>query len=138
MLNQEKYNENLRGIGEFDGIETMMYDLSRNIKDYVVASGQTHSIREFVELSFKCAGLTGNWDFINGRLPENEVFIVEIPQQHCSLESVKINKSFYRPAEVDVLMGDSGLIRKELGWTPKIQFPDLIRRMVTNDLINVN
>jgi GDPmannose 4,6-dehydratase len=128
MLNQEKYNENLK----------TTCDLSHNIKDYVVSSGETHSIREFVEAAFKAAGISGQWDFINGLSTENETFMVEIPQQHCLLEAVKINKSFYRPAEVDVLMGNSKLIRKELGWAPKIHFSDLISRMVKNDILNIN
>ncbi len=88
-----------------------------------------------MELAFKCAGYSGNWGFINGTSPENETFIIKTDNE--LIESVKINKEFYRPAEVDILLGNSELIRKELGWKPKINFEVLVSRMVENDLKNV-
>ena len=104
-------------------------------KDYVLSSGETHSIREFVELAFKSAGYLGNWDFINGTSPEHETFIIKTNNE--LVEAVKINKEFYRPAEVDILLGNSELIRRELGWKPNINFESLVSRMVENDLRNV-
>ena len=99
-------------------------------KDYVLSSGETHSIREFVELAFKSAGINGSWLKIDDT-PESEVFV------NGTDVLVRINPLFYRPAEVDLLLGSSDLVRKELGWEPHINFKELVNRMVHNDLINV-
>lgn len=77
--------------------------------DYVVASGETHSVREFCELAFDCAGL----DY----------------QKY-----VHIDKQYYRPAEVDLLIGDSTKARNVLGWKPKYTFQELVKEMVESDL----
>ena len=78
-------------------------------RDYVVATGETHTVREFAELAFKAAGL--NWE-----------------------EHVVIDPALMRPAEVDQLVGDASLARADLGWEPTIRFPDLVGRMVRSDL----
>jgi len=77
--------------------------------DYVVATGETHSIREFVELAFGHAGL--EWQ-----------------------KYVVIDPAFMRPAEVDLLLGDAGKAREKLGWQPTVTFPELVQRMVDGDL----
>jgi GDPmannose 4,6-dehydratase len=77
--------------------------------DYVVATGETHSVQELVELAFAHAGL--DW------------------RRH-----VVIDPSLLRPAEVDVLLGDATKARHRLGWAPKLGFVDLIRLMVDADL----
>ncbi|MBA3297521.1 MAG: GDP-mannose 4,6-dehydratase [Acidobacteria bacterium] len=77
--------------------------------DYVIATGATHSVGQLVELAFGHAGL--DW------------------RKH-----VKIDPAFLRPAEVDLLMGDSSKARQQLGWTPKVDFEALIKMMVTADL----
>tara|TARA_R100001163_G_scaffold18764_1_gene16553 strand:+ start:4160 stop:5194 length:1035 start_codon:yes stop_codon:yes gene_type:complete len=97
-------------------------------KEYVLSSNETHSIKEFVELSFEAAGIEGRWEGEG----LNEKYV-------CSLDSdelVVINKDFYRPAEVALLYGDSNPIRKELGWAPEISFKELVSRMVRKDLNN--
>ena len=77
--------------------------------DYVVATGETHSVREFCEEAFSCVGL--DWkDF------------------------VKADPKYLRPAEVDVLLGDASKARRELGWTPNVTFKQLVRLMVEADL----
>jgi len=76
--------------------------------DYVVASGETHSVREFAELAFGVAGL------------DYRDHVVTDPQ-------------FYRPAEVELLLGDSTKARAELGWSPGIGFKELVREMVESD-----
>jgi len=131
MLNQEKYNEKL------GGIETMVHDLSKNIKDYVISSGETHTIREFVELSFDCAGIDGMWfGSINGdHFTERFVFVDGFVIPDYVL--VKINPKFYRPDEPITLVGDSTSVKTELGWNPKISFDQLVCRMTKNDLTNV-
>ena len=77
--------------------------------DYVIATGETHSVREFCELAFSEAGL----DF----------------QKY-----VTTDERFYRPAEVDLLVGDSTKARKALGWEPRYSFRELVRQMVESDL----
>ena len=77
--------------------------------DYVIATGETHSVREFLELAFHCAGL--DWR-----------------------KYVDIDARYYRPAEVDLLIGDYSKARKKLGWEPKIKFQDLVQLMVEADV----
>ena len=77
--------------------------------DYVVATGERHSVREFVEASFGLLEL--DW------------------RQH-----VRIDERYLRPAEVDILQGDAGKARTQLGWKPKISFEELVKMMVTSDL----
>ena len=83
-------------------------------KDYILASGETHSIREFVEEAFRCAKINGRWI---GK-DKSSVFVHSYKENQIPL--VKVNPEFYRPAEVDLLIGDSTPIRKELKWKPKI------------------
>ena len=77
--------------------------------DYVVATGETHSVREFVQLAFNHVGL--NWE-----------------------DYVVIDPRFYRPAEVDILLGDPTKAKNELGWTPTTTLKELVERMVESDL----
>lgn len=103
--------------------------------DYVLASGEAHSVREFVEAAFKEAGVEGFWTgegvdekfFLCNHLQENIIGINPNPL-------VIINPKFYRPAEVELLIGDSTPARKELGWNPKISFHQLVKKMVNHDL----
>ena len=105
-------------------------------KDYILASGETHTIREFVELAFKSAGINGKWSFAGAvsdqRSLENEVFTKDTGEM-----LTKINPKFYRPAEVEILLGDPGLAKKELGWKPKTSFEELVIKMVNHDLNEV-
>lgn len=107
-----------------------------NPKDYILASGEMHTIREFVELAFKFAGIYGKWEFcgitINNKDPEDEIF-----RKDTGEILVKINPKFYRPAEVDLLLGNSDAARKELEWKPKTSFDELVSKMVINDLNEV-
>ncbi len=77
--------------------------------DFVVATGETHSLREFCEAAFGLVGL--DWR-----------------------EHVVVDPAFYRPAEVDLLVGDASRARTELGWAPTVGFHDLVRLMVEADL----
>jgi GDPmannose 4,6-dehydratase len=97
-------------------------------KDYILSSGETHSIREFVELAFKHAGIYGFW---RGEGLE-ETYGYEDKSKWITL--VKINEEFFRPADVNLLLGDSTPIREELGWKPKISFDSLVKRMVQWDI----
>jgi GDPmannose 4,6-dehydratase len=118
MLNQEFYNDNYSGIPE----------------EYVFSSNETHSIKEFVELSFKCVNINGYWKNKIDDNPINEKFYFINNNEEIIL--VEINPSFYRPLEVELLFGDSSRVRKELKWTPSVSFLQLIEKMVKNDLYN--
>ena len=105
-------------------------------KDYVLSSNETHSIREFIEKGFAAANIFGVW---NGSGTEEQFSITTkcaITNNSQSSVLVKINPKFYRPAEVDLLWGDSTPARKELGWNPKISFDKLVSRMVSYDIDN--
>jgi GDPmannose 4,6-dehydratase len=78
--------------------------------DYVVATGETHAVREFVELAFEAVGIP-NWQ-----------------------DYVVIDQRFFRPAEVDLLVGDPTKARTKLGWQPEVTFEQLVRLMVEADI----
>lgn len=78
--------------------------------DYVIATGENHTVREFCEAAFKVVGIT-NWQ-----------------------KYVKTSKEFTRPAEVDFLIGDAAKAKKVLGWQPKVTFGELVQMMITADI----
>ena len=78
--------------------------------DYVISTGETHSIREFLDLAFARVGVR-DWS-----------------------DKVFVDPQFFRPAEVDLLIGDSTKAREQLGWTPKVSFAELVAAMVDSDL----
>lgn len=94
--------------------------------DYVLATGETHSIREFVELSFKEIGVTIQWQGTGS----DETGV----DAESGRTLVKINPEFFRPAEVDLLLGDPSRAENELGWERKVDFPGLVKLMVEHDL----
>jgi GDPmannose 4,6-dehydratase len=93
-----------------DYVEAMWRILQQDKpSDYVIATGETHSVREFCEEAFGAVGL--DWK-----------------------EFVKVDAKYFRPAEVDILLGDPSKARRELGWTPKVTFKQLAKLMVEADL----
>ena len=103
-------------------------------KDYVLSSNKTNSIKDFIDLAFEHAKIEGVWIGLdkNSRyiIPNYVADITDIRSQVL----VEINQAFYRPAEVDILLGDSTPARKELGWSPKTSFSQLVKKMVDNDI----
>lgn len=95
-------------------------------KDYVLSSNETHSVKEFVQKAFDFAGVPGLWSG-EGMDEKFRLF-----QENTVL--AEINEKFYRPAEVDLLLGDSTPAREELGWKPKISLDKMIESMVQKDL----
>jgi GDPmannose 4,6-dehydratase len=93
--------------------------------DYVIATGETHSVREFCELAFEIAGLPIHWQGSG----ENEVAV-----DGDGVERIRIDPRYFRPAEVDVLLGDASYAQAKLGWAPKVGFAELVRMMVEADL----
>ena len=94
--------------------------------DYVLATGENHSVREFVELAFKNVGRSIDWQG-NGI---NEQGI----DRASSEVVVKIDPRYYRPTEVDTLLGDPSKAKKELDWECTISFEDLVSEMVQEDI----
>ena len=99
-------------------------------REYVLSSNETHTVKEFVELAFAAAGIEGVWFGDPGTI--NEVFI----HKEFKYPLVVVNPAFFRPAEVDVLLGTSDCARKDLNWNPQTSFYRLVKKMVDNDLKN--
>jgi len=97
--------------------------------DYVIASGETHSIQEFVELAFKTAGIDIVWE---GRGVEEKGI-----DKKTGETLVEVSSEFFRPAEVDILMGDYAKAKEKLGWQPRTKFDDLVSIMVDADIKRV-
>lgn len=103
-------------------------------KEYVLSSNQTHTIAEFVYYAFKAAGIEGGWHS-EAELAEFSITTQDaLKYDPVASVLVKINPKFYRPAEVELLLGDSTKARKELKWKPKTSFEQLVIKMVNNDL----
>ena len=79
-------------------------------EDYVIATGKSHSIREFLDIAFRCIAIN-DWS-----------------------QYVKQDPRYLRPAEIDVLCGDSSKAKKKLGWSPKTSFEEMVKRMIENDI----
>lgn len=119
-----------------DYVEAMWMMLQQPVADdYVIATGQTHSVKEFIELAFKHAQIShyeikdlhtiskeeADKVIKELRLQKDKVFVVQHP-------------NFYRLAEVDLLLGDATKARKTLGWEPQTTFEELVKQMVHEDL----
>ncbi|MHB1952631.1 MAG: GDP-mannose 4,6-dehydratase [Sulfobacillus sp.] len=94
-------------------------------EDFVLSTGQQHSVREFVSLAFKMRGVSLSW---MGTGAEEHAVDSENGEV-----LVTISEKYYRPAEVDTLLGDASKARKMLGWEPQIGFDDLVKDMVDHD-----
>jgi GDPmannose 4,6-dehydratase len=110
-----------------DYVEGMWLMLQQNeADDYVLATGETHSVREFVEKAFAEAGHSIVWKGTGTS---------EVGQDTKSGKViVEVDPRFFRPTEVDILIGDATKAREKLGWQPKTMFEDLVREMVRHDL----
>src|SRR3989338_839840 len=94
--------------------------------DYVIASGETHSIREFVELAFRHVGIEISWK-------GSGIDEVGYDKQTGRIY-VTVDPLYFRPVEVDVLIGDATRIKKDFGWNPEYKFSDIIKEMMEHDL----
>ena len=96
-------------------------------EDFVIATGETRTVREFVEAAFACAGISIRW--------EGEDVLEKGIDTKTGKVLVEVSAEFFRPAEVDLLLGDPTKAREVLGWNPrKTSFEELVRRMVEHDL----
>jgi len=97
--------------------------------DFVIASGETHSVREFVELACKTVGFDIVW---KGKGLEEKGI-----DKKTGKALIEISSKFFRPAEVDILLGDCSKARERLGWQPRTKFQDLVSIMVDADIKRV-
>lgn len=98
--------------------------------DYVVATGETHSVREFVEKACEICGFRLVWE---GQGIEEKGI-----DANTGRVIVEVSPEFYRPAEVDILVGDYTKIREKLGWKPRVTFERLVEIMMEEDLRRVS
>jgi GDPmannose 4,6-dehydratase len=94
--------------------------------DYVLATGETHTVREFIEKAFETVGIDIIW---KGKGVDEKGY-----DKKTGKVLVEVSKEFYRPAEVDLLLGDSSKAEKELGWKAKTKFEELVKMMVSADI----
>jgi GDPmannose 4,6-dehydratase len=94
-------------------------------EDYILASGETHSVKEFIEKAFSIKNFSIKWrgDGINE----------EGYDENTGKVLIKIDPKFFRPAEIDILLGDSSYAREKLGWCPQHNFDSLVKEMVDSD-----
>jgi GDPmannose 4,6-dehydratase len=109
-----------------DYVEAMWLMLQTDVPDdYVIATGESHSVREFCEHAFSHAGIPVTWvgsgASEKGVNPDGRVL-------------VEVDPYYYRPTEVDSLLGDASKAREKLGWEPRVDFRQLIRMMVDSDI----
>ena len=112
-----------------DYVEAMWKMLNaKKANDYVIATGITHSVKEFIDLASNYLDLDTEW--------RGEGKQIELIDKKKNSAIVKIDEKFYRPAEVDLLIGDPSLAKSELGWENKVSFENLVQMMVEYDMEN--
>ncbi|KAL6430075.1 hypothetical protein ACFW04_007696 [Cataglyphis niger] len=110
-----------------DYVEAMWLMLQQTQPDdYVIATGETHSVREFVETAFQYIGRTIKWE-------GNDINETGQDAQTGQV-LVRVNPKYFRPTEVDVLLGDASKARNKFGWKPTVTFEELVKDMMDSDL----
>jgi len=94
--------------------------------DYVLATGKTHTVREFAEAAFRHVGVELSW--------RGEGVGEEGIDADSGAVRVRIDSRLYRPTEVDLLLGDPTKAREKLGWEAKVSFEELVERMMKHDM----
>ena len=97
--------------------------------DFVLATRETHTVREFVERAFQHVGTTIIWKGETGTIDE-----IGVDADDEDRVLVKIDPRYFRPTEVDLLLGDATKAKNQLGWTATTSFEDLVKEMVDEDL----
>lgn len=120
-----------------DYVEAMHLMLQQDKpEDYVIATGVTTTVRDFINMSFAEVGIKIQWEGSE----ENEVAkVAECTNKEYQVPVgqvvVTIDKRYYRPAEVDILIGDPAKAKKQLNWQPKYDLPAIVKEMVAADLV---
>ncbi|WZL69752.1 GDP-mannose 4,6-dehydratase [Defluviitalea saccharophila] len=113
-----------------DYVEAMWMILQQDKPDdYVIATGETHTVREFCELAFGHAGYDIIWD---GKGVEEKGI-----DKNTGKVLIEIDPKYFRPTEVDLLWGDPTKANQQLGWKPKVSFKELVKMMVDSDIQSV-
>lgn len=123
-----------------DFIEAMWLMLQQdNPEDYVIATGETHSVREFIDFAFNQAGIEIEW--IGKGLEEKGIvksFASNLKPSTSNLcigdVLIEIDPRYFRPLEVEFLQGDASKAKRKLNWEPKVKFKELVRIMVDSDI----
>jgi len=123
MLNQERYRLDLKS--ELYRVPIYNRESIDSLKEYVLSSNETHTIKEFIELAFSFLNINGYW--VGSDIDEK--FILS----DTDIVLISINPNFYRPAEVELLLGNSNQFRNDFNWTPNTTFNELVKKMVAND-----
>jgi len=114
-----------------DYVEAMWMMLqAKKADDYVVATGEAHTVREFCEKAFNLIGKTLVW---NGKGVKEKGL-----DKKTGKTLIEINPEYFRPSEVDYLLGDPTKVKKQLGWKPKVKFEEIVNLMVEADLKEVS
>jgi GDPmannose 4,6-dehydratase len=104
-------------------------------RDFVIATGKQHSVRDFVNTASNALGLELVW---HGQGEKEHAIVQETKNKDLKFKAgdtiVRVDPRYYRPSEVDTLLGDASLAKAELGWAPKISFEQMVQEMVDNDL----
>jgi len=110
-----------------DYVEMMWMMLQQETSDdFVVATGETHTVRSFIELAFECVGITIEWSGSG---------VDEVGKDRKSgMALVKIDPKYFRPTEVELLIGDPTKAKEKLGWVPKTAMRELCKEMVAADI----
>jgi GDPmannose 4,6-dehydratase len=108
-----------------EGMWRMLQKDADKVDDYVLATNEYHSVREFIEKAFLFKGITIGW---KGKDLEEIGYDI-----NTGKELIFISDKYFRPAEVDELLGDSSKAKEELGWVPLVKFEDLVKEMVDAD-----
>lgn len=114
-------------------------------EDFVLATGETHTVREFTELTFKELGIEIEW---KGKNQSEKGIVSKVtgsklfgkgkkPVVKVGDVIVEVDKNYYRPTEVDILIGDSTKAKEKLGWKPKVKFAELVKIMIEADFQKV-
>ena len=113
-----------------DYVEGMWMMMQKDTSDdYVLATGETHTVREFVEKAFAYVGTTIEWKGARGTIDE-----IGVDKNDPSRVLVRIDPRYFRPTEVELLLGDPAKAKRNLGWVAKTSFEDLVKEMVEADV----
>ena len=110
-----------------DYVEAMWLMLQQDQPDdYIISTGETHAVREFCELAFQEAGITIVW--------KGEGIHEKGIDSGTGKVLIEVDPRYFRPTEVELLVGDPSKAKDKLGWIPKVNFQELIKMMVSADL----
>jgi len=118
-----------------DYVEAQWLMLQQEIpEDFVIASGEQHSVKSFIEKATKTIGISLRWE--GDGLEEKGIVDKLEGASVCSLGDVivRVDERYFRPAEVETLLGNASKAKNTLGWSPKVSFDDLVNEMMTRDL----